>query len=172
MRTKSLAALLVVAAVLYLARDVLVPLALAILLAFLLAPAVRQLERWKLGRVLSTLAVVLLGFSLIGAIGWVAGSEAVSLVANLPEYRANVSAKIRAIREPGTGKIAQAQEAIKDLEQQADPEPQTPLAVVETPKSPYAQLMELVSPFTKPVGTALAVIVFTILMLLHRESMR
>jgi predicted PurR-regulated permease PerM len=172
MRTKSLAALLVVAAVLYLARDVLIPLALAILLAFLLAPAVRQLERWKLGRVLSTLAMVLLGFSVIGAIGWVAGSQAVSLVANLPEYRANVSAKIRILREPGEGKIAKAQEAIKDLEQQADPEPQTPMAVIETPKSPYAQLIELASPFAKPVGTALAVIVFTILMLLHRENMR
>jgi predicted PurR-regulated permease PerM len=172
MRTRSLAALVVVAAILYLAREVLIPLALAILLAFLLAPAVRQLERWKLGRILSTVAVVLLGFSLIGSIGWVAGSEAVSLVANLPEYRANVSAKLRAIREPREGKIAKAQEAIKDLEQQADPEPQTPVAVVETPKSPHAQLIDLVSPFTKPVGTALAVIVFTILMLLHRESMR
>jgi predicted PurR-regulated permease PerM len=172
MRTRSVVALLAAVAILYLARDVLIPLALAILLAFLLAPAVRQLERWKLGRILSTVAAVLLGFSLIGAIGWVAGSEAVSLVANLPEYRANISAKIRAIRDPGEGKIAKAQEAIKDLEQQADPEPQTPMAVVETPKSPYAQLMDLVTPFTKPVGTALAVIVFTILMLLHRESMR
>ena len=46
MRTRSLVALLVAAAILYLARDVLIPLALAILLAFLLAPAVRQLERW------------------------------------------------------------------------------------------------------------------------------
>jgi predicted PurR-regulated permease PerM len=172
MRTRSLVALLVAAAILYLARDVLIPFALAILLAFLLAPAVRLLERWKLGRILSTVAVVLLGFSLIGTIGWVAGSEAVSLVANLPEYRANIGAKMRAIREPGTGKIAQAQEAIRDLEQQADPQPQTPMAVVETPKSAYAQLMELVVPITKPVGTALAVIVFSILLLLHRETMR
>jgi hypothetical protein len=46
------------------------------------------------------------------------------------------------------------------------------MPVVETPKSPYAQFIELVTPFAKPVGTALAVIVFTILMLLHRENMR
>jgi predicted PurR-regulated permease PerM len=173
MRTRSLVALLVAAAVLYLARDVLIPLALAMLLAFLLAPAVRWFERLKLGRVVSTLIVVILGFSLIGAVAWVAGSQAVSLVANLPEYRANVAAKIRDIRHPGEGKIAKAQEALKDLEQQtADPEPPPQVAVVEAPKSTFAQLMELVSPFTKPVGTALAVIVFTILLLLHRENNR
>ena len=165
-------AVLVAAAVLYLARDVLIPFALAGLLAFLLVPAARRLERWKLGRVLSTVLVVAFGFSLIGAVGYVAGTQAVSLAAKLPEYRKNVTAKLRELRKPGVGKIAQAQKAIKDLEKQADPAPRPPLPVTQTPESPYAQLIEFVTPFAKPVGTALAVIVFTILMLLHRESMR
>jgi predicted PurR-regulated permease PerM len=56
-----------VAAVLYLAREVLIP--LAILLAFLLAPAVSLLERWRLGRVPATALVVILAFSIIGAVG-------------------------------------------------------------------------------------------------------
>jgi predicted PurR-regulated permease PerM len=161
-----------VAAVLYLAREVLIPFALAILLSFLLAPAVRRLERWKLGRVLSTLVVVVLGFSVIGAVAWAAGHQAVSLAAELPTYRANISEKIRYLRAPGEGRLGQAAEALKDLEQQADPAPQKPMPVIETPKSPYAQLAEWVAPFAKPIGTALAVIVFTILMLLHRENMR
>jgi predicted PurR-regulated permease PerM len=165
-------ALLIAAAVLYLAREVLIPFALAGLLAFLLAPAVRRLERWKLGRVLSTVIVVAFGFSVIGAIATVAGVQAVSLAAKLPEYRKNVTAKIRELRKPGVGKIAQAQKALKDLEKQADPTPQAPLQVTQTPQSPYAQLIEFITPFAKPVGTALAVIVFTILLLLHRESMR
>ena len=164
--------LLIAAGVLYLARDVLIPFALAILLAFLLAPAARRLERFKLGRVLSTLIVVVFGFSLIGAVGYVAGTQAVSLAAKLPEYRKNISAKIRDLKKPGEGKIAQAQKALKDLEKQADPTPRPPLQVTPTPQSPYGQLLEFVTPFAKPLGTALAVIVFTILMLLHRESMR
>lgn len=172
MKLHSVVALLVAAAILYLAREVLIPFALAILLAFLLAPAARRLERWKLGRVLSTLVVVALGFAFIGTVAWVAGSQAVTLAANLPEYRANVTAKIRELRKPGVGQIAKAQEALKDLEKQADPAPQKPMPVTETPKSPYAQLMDVVTPFAKPVGMALAVIVFTVLMLLHRESMR
>ena len=164
--------LLIAAGVLYLARDVLIPFALAILLAFLLAPAARRLERFKLGRVLSTLIVVVFGFSVIGAVGYVAGMQAVSLAAKLPEYRKNISAKIRDLKKPGEGKIAQAQKALKDLEKQADPTPRPPLQVTPTPQSPYGQLLEFVTPFAKPLGTALAVIVFTILMLLHRESMR
>ena len=165
-------ALLIAAAVLYLAREVLIPFALAGLLAFLLAPAVRRLERWKLGRVLSTCIVVAFGFSVIGAIATVAGSQAVSLAAKLPEYRKNVTAKIRDLRKPGVGKIAQAQKALKDLEKQADPTPQRPMQVTQTPESSYAQLIDFITPFAKPVGMALAVIVFTILLLLHRESMR
>jgi predicted PurR-regulated permease PerM len=165
-------ALLIAAAVLYLAREVLIPFALAGLLAFLLAPAVRRLERWKLGRVLSTCLVVAFGFSVIGAIATVAGGQAVSLAAKLPEYRKNVTAKIRDLRKPGVGKIAQAQKALKDLEKQADPTPQRPMQVTQTPESPYAQLIDFITPFAKPVGMALAVIVFTILLLLHRESMR
>jgi len=172
MRASSLVALVVVAAVLYLAREVLIPFALAILLSFLLAPAVRRLERWKLGRVVSTLVVVLLGFSVIGAVGWLAADQAVSLAANLPEYRANISEKIRYLKSPSEGRLSRAAEAIRDLEQQADPTPQKPLPVVESPESPYAQLMDYAAPFAKPVAGALAVIVFTILMLLHRENMR
>ncbi len=173
MSTRSIVALLAAAAILYLAREVLIPLALAILLAFLLAPAVRLGERLKLGRVVSTLIVVVLGFSLIGAVGWVAGSQAVSLAAKLPEYRANVAKKLRVVRDPTEGtELGRAAEAIKDLEKQADPAPQKPVPVVQTPKSALAQLLELAAPVAKPVGGALAVLVLTILFLLHRENNR
>ena len=173
MRTTSLVALVIVAAVLYLAREVLIPFTLAILLAFLLAPAVRRLERWKLGRVVSTLIVVVLGFTVIGGIGWVAANQAVSLAANLPEYRANISEKIRYLKTPSEGRLSRAAEAIRELEAEAAPGPtREPLPVVQASDSAYAELVEWVTPFAKPMGTALAVIVFTILMLLHRENMR
>ncbi|HEV3008707.1 MAG TPA: AI-2E family transporter [Burkholderiales bacterium] len=170
-RTFSLVALVVVAAILYLARDVLIPLVVAILLSFLLAPAVTLLERWHLGRVPATAVIVLLGFSIIGAVGWFAASQAVSLAARLPEYRENISAKIRALRAPSEGTLGQAAEAIRDLEEEAAPE-QPPLAVKETAATPLAALMEWTAPFAKPLGMALAVIIFTILMLLNREDMR
>jgi predicted PurR-regulated permease PerM len=170
-KTSSLAGLLVAAAILYLARDVLIPLALAILLAFLLAPLVRRLEGWRLGRVLSTVVAVAVAFTVIAGIGWVAARQALSLAAKLPEYRENIGQKVRALRAPQEGTLGKAAEAIKDLENEADPSA-APLPVTETPPSAFAALAELVGPFVKPLGSALAVVVFTILLLLNRENMR
>jgi len=150
---------------------VLIPLALAILLSFLLAPVVRRLEQWRLGRVLATLAAVAIAFSAIAGIGWVATQQALSLAAKLPEYRENISKKVRAVRAPQEGTLGKAAEAIKDLESEAAPAA-APLPVTETPPSAFAALAEWVGPFVKPVGTALAVVVFTVLMLLNRENMR
>ncbi|HEX5768738.1 MAG TPA: AI-2E family transporter [Burkholderiales bacterium] len=168
----SLLGLLVAAAVLYFARDVLIPLALAILVSFLLAPVVRRLEYWKLGRVPSTLLAVALTTAVIGAVGYVGAREALSLAAKLPEYRENIRAKVRALRANDSGTLGKAAEAIKELEGEAAPSAAQPLAVAETPPSALAAAAEWLGPFVKPVGTALAVFVLTILLLLHRENMR
>ncbi|HEV2430982.1 MAG TPA: AI-2E family transporter, partial [Burkholderiales bacterium] len=171
-KTSSLAGLLVAAGVLYLARDVLIPLALAILASFLLAPVVGRLEHWRLGRIPSTLVAVAVAGALIGGVGYVAAREALSLAAKLPEYRENIREKARALRAPDDGALGKAAEAIKELESEAAPTAAAPLPVTETPPSAFAALAEWVGPFVKPIGTALAVVVFTILMLLNRESLR
>jgi len=171
-KTSSAVGLLVAAAILYLARDVLIPLALAILLSFLLAPLVRRLEHWKLGRLTATLIAVVIGFAFIGGIGLVATRQALSLAGKLPEYRENIREKIHALRAPHDGTLGKAAEAIKQLESDAAPGAATPLPVTETAPSAFAALAEMVGPFVKPIGTALAVVVFTILLLLNRENMR
>lgn len=171
-KTSSLAGLLVAAAVLYLARDVLIPLALAILASFLLAPVVRRLEHLRLGRIASTLVAVAVAGGLIGGVGYVAAREALSLAAKLPEYRENIREKARALRAPDDCAHGKAAEAIKELESEAAPAAAAPLPVTETPPSAFAALAEWVGPFVKPIGTALAVVVFTILMLLNRENLR
>ena len=81
-----LASVCVVVAALYFAREVLVPLALAILLTFLFAPLVRRLERLRLGRVPATLVVVLLGLGLVGVIGYVVERQFVQIADQLPGY--------------------------------------------------------------------------------------
>lgn len=170
-RRSSVIALLIAAAVLYLAKDVLIPVALAILLSFLLAPAVRRLEHWKLGRIPSTMIVALFGFGVIFAVAGVAVTQAISLGARLPEYRYNIVEKIHALRHPKEeSAIGRAAEALKDLEEEASPE--RPLPVKESPGSTLEAFTDFMTPVAKPLGMALAVIVFTILMLLNRESMR
>ncbi|HWI39482.1 MAG TPA: AI-2E family transporter [Burkholderiales bacterium] len=171
-RASSLIALLITAAVLYLAQEVLIPLALAILFSFLLAPAVRRLEQWKLGRIASTLIVALLGFGLIFAVAGVAAMQAVSLAGKLPEYRHNIVEKIHKIRHPNKqSNIGKAAEAIKDIEKEAAPE-RPPVPVKETPGTPVEAFAQFVAPVATPLAMTLAVIVFTILFLLNRENMR
>src|SRR5688500_18543622 len=85
-----LLALVVATAVLYLAREILIPLALAVLFAFVLAPLVRRLESWGFGRVPSVLIAVLLGMAVVVGLGWIAATQTVSLAGKLPEYRENI----------------------------------------------------------------------------------
>jgi predicted PurR-regulated permease PerM len=171
-RASSLIALLVTAGVLYLAQEVLIPLALAILFSFLLAPAVRRLEQWKLGRVPSTLIVALLGFGVVFGVAGVAATQAVSLAGKLPEYRHNIVEKIHKIRHPKKdSNIGKAAEAIKDIEKEAAPE-RPPVPVKESPGTPLEAFAQLVAPVATPLAMMLAVIVFTILFLLNRENMR
>jgi len=171
-KRSSIIALLIAAAVLYLAQDVLIPLAVALLLAFLLAPAVRRLEQWRLGRIPSTLIVALLGFGIIFGIAGLAGAQAVSLGGQLPEYRHNIVKKIRALRHPKSDtNIGKAAEAIKDIEKEAAPE-RPPVPVKESPANAFEATVDYLAPVAKPLAMAIAVIVFTIMMLLNRESMR
>lgn len=171
-RRSSVIALLIAAAVLYLAKEVLIPLAMAILLSFLLAPAVRRLEQWKLGRIPATMLVALLAFGCLAGVFALAGTQAASLAAKLPEYRHNIVTKIHSLRAPKKDTtIGKAAEAIKDLEEEASPE-RPPIPVKETAGTPHEAFWEFIAPVAKPLGMTLAVIVFTILMLLNRENLR
>jgi len=171
-RRASVIALLVAAAVLHFAKEVLIPVAVAILLAFLLVPAVRRLEAWKLGRVAATLVVALACFGAIFAVAGIAASQALSLAAKLPEYRQNIVEKIHALRAPRRDtSIGKAAEAIKDLQQEAAPE-RPPVPVKDSPATPLEALGDFIAPVAEPAAMTLAVIVFTILMLLNRENMR
>ena len=171
-RPSSIIALLITAAVLYLAQEVLIPLAVAILLAFLLAPAVRWLEQWKLPRLAATLVVALLGFGVIFGVAGIAASQAISLGAQLPEYRHNIASKIHALRHPKRDtNIGKAAEAIKDIEKEAAPE-RPPVPVKETPANAFEATVDYLAPAAKPLAMTIAVIVFTIMMLINRESMR
>ncbi len=101
-RTATLQGLLIGAIViagLYVAREVLLPLALAILLSFVLTPPLLLLRRIKVPRVLAVGIVVAIGFGFIFALGWMMSREATKLAADLPKYSATLSEKITALRD-------------------------------------------------------------------------
>jgi predicted PurR-regulated permease PerM len=97
----ALASIAIVLALLYFGQEVLIPLALAVLIAFLLAPVVNWLERLRLGRVASTLLVVVAGLALVGRFGWVVEQRFVEIVTKLPEYRQSIQTKLHRLTRSG-----------------------------------------------------------------------
>lgn len=106
----TLATVAFVVAVLYFASEVILPLALATLLMFLLAPLVMRIERLGLGRIPAVLAVTVLAFALIGGIGWIVVDQVTALAAELPTYKENIRTRVGNVRdrwkpaEPGDAK--------------------------------------------------------------------
>ncbi|PWC31241.1 AI-2E family transporter [Azospirillum sp. TSO35-2] len=114
-----------IVATLYLGADILMPIALAVLLSFVLAPIVSRLQRWRLGRVPSVLAVVALLFLGIFGFGAVVGSQLGDLADNLPTYQRNIHAKIESLRTATSsagerGALKQATDAFRDLQQELE----------------------------------------------------
>jgi predicted PurR-regulated permease PerM len=95
----TLATILTAIAALHFAREILLPMALAILLSFLLAPLAERLERWHLGRIPSVLAVVSIAFVVLGLLGWVVTSQLIDLSSNLGRYRENIVAKVKTVTQ-------------------------------------------------------------------------
>ncbi len=184
-----------VVAALYFARDLLIPLALAALLTFLLAPLVTRLERW-IGRIAAVLLVVATIFSMTGVAGWVLTRQLIDLATRLPDYKVNIQTKIHSFQLPSGGAFKRLSETVaelkKDLHGSAEPtisqatgKPGTAVAVpasaapaqqvqvVETSTANPLQLLRVIlSPLLGPLGTAGLVILLVIFMLLKREDLR
>ena len=112
-----------VGVVLYLAQAIVVPLALAVLLAFLLTPVVAAFQR-RIGRVPGVLAVAVVTFAALGAAGWVVTQQLAGVVQELPAYRQNIRQKIQDVRGAGKGgSVELLQKTVADIEAQIDVAP-------------------------------------------------
>ena len=162
-------------AVLYFARAVLMPVALAILLTFVLGPPVARLQRW-MGRVPAVLATVSLGFCVLGLASWGLGIQLEKLTADLPSYRTNIREKVADIRRAGSGSsVMKVQDTIEDIKAEigGPQEPQSqPIVVHPEPAVSAWGVPTWLDPFLEPLATAGLVITLVIFMLLRRDELR
>jgi predicted PurR-regulated permease PerM len=196
-RTATLQGLIVAAIVitgLYVAREVLLPLALAILLSFVLTPALLFLRRLKLPRVIGVTIVVAFAFAVIFALGWLMSQQATQLAQDLPRYQHVLAEKISALRKSAAGSPAleKATGALKDLQRElANPTPEPkvgtepsppeqaeegrkpiPVEIHEPPPQPLELFQRIAGTVLPPLATAGIVILFVIFILLQREDLR
>jgi len=161
-----------VVAGLYWLQAVLIPLALAVLLTFLLSPVVSTFERRGLGRVPSVLVTVLLALSLLGAIGWTLTHQLVTLADELPRYSLNIHHRIADLRGAGKGgSVEKVQNAVADVVGEIEKTGgtrQKPVAVVLEAPSILVHLPNLL----QALASAGVVTVLVIFMLLERRELR
>ncbi len=180
---------------LYFAREVLIPTTLAIFLTFLLTPAVRAVERLRIGRIASVVIVASASLSVIGAVGWLVASQAAALVSELPEYHENIRGKVRELGDQ-LARFQRASNAANSLpaevsegvpieptprpangsvgpaEPPADAAQPVKVEVVASRESPLALIARLAGPVMDPLVTLSVTAVFLFFFLTFREDLR
>jgi predicted PurR-regulated permease PerM len=185
----TLAVGVVVVAALYLAQEVLIPITLAVLLSFVLAPLVELLRRFWLGRVPAVLLAVLLALGAILLVGGLIGTQVASLAADVPRYAMTIERKVDAVREATLGRLNAIANRFTHSEAAEEPAapgpaqaeaPAAPRAAPAQPQqsgsasatSPLELAQRILAPVLGPLGTTAIVLVVTVFMLLQREDMR
>jgi predicted PurR-regulated permease PerM len=188
----TLVSLVLVTAVLYWAQRVLIPVALAILLAFILTPAVAALQRRGLGRLVSVLVVTAFVFVVLGVAGWVLSRQLSALASpdHLEVYKRQITAKIEALRQGSeSGVWASIQDFVHGVTKPVAGEPekhnggagQPPAEPGRTPEKPlyvttatsgWSRVLVVAGPAGEGLASALLVVVFTVFMLVQRENLR
>ncbi|HEX4259501.1 MAG TPA: AI-2E family transporter [Acetobacteraceae bacterium] len=128
----TLAIAVVVIAGLYLAREVLIPITLAVLLSFLLAPLANLLRWARLGRVMSAILAVVLAVSVILAVAGLIGTQVAGLASDVPRYQYTVQQKIDTVRTMTIGRLQRMATALTEQISNVA-RPQTQAKPVATP---------------------------------------
>lgn len=166
-----------VVAILALGKPLLVPVALAFHLAFVLTPPAERLERLGVPRALSVAGVVVVALSLLAVVGSVLVSQAADLARQMKTYSVQMGEKLSALRSARSGLLNDFGNALTEVGRGFDAEPvkpedTTPVRVVSDGLSGFAHLEESVGTFIHPVAVSIAVLVMAIFVLGHREDLR
>jgi predicted PurR-regulated permease PerM len=173
-------------ALLYFARDVLVPVTLAFILSLLVAPLVRALRRVGLGQTLSVLAAVLVLALAFGAVAGVIGSQLVHMAGSLPKYERTLERKLEALNNLTLKRMnALTAQAGRVLNRNPEtPQPQTlqvdqagpqlpiPVELHEAPANSLQVVQKVLGSIWVPLETAGIVLVVLVFVLLEQEALR
>jgi predicted PurR-regulated permease PerM len=185
--------LAIVVAALYFTRDILVPIALAVLLSVLLAPLVRLLQRWRLPRWLAVMCTVAGALAIALSLATMVMIEVNQLVGDLPRYQATLATKVHNLRDAvgSAGLLRNASSMLKSLDKELStkedgiaPPPRealsqerprnAPIPVEVHQPDPGASeaLVAMLSPLAAPFTTTGIVVIFLTFFLFQREDLR
>lgn len=168
-----------VIAILYWAQEVLVPIAVAVLLTFILNPVVTALERLRLGRVIAVTISAVLAVSILLSVGWGVARQLAGLANELPQYRRNIREKIADLRDLKKGgaleqvedTVTEVKEELKKKEARAQ-EPPRQVVVAAEEESGFWPIPLTTGPMIERLAAVGLAIVLVIFMLIQREELR
>ena len=178
------AVILVTIVALYVGAGIFVPLVLAILLAFALAPLVNRLRRWHFPHVAAVIISVLVAGLVLATIGYVVATQLVRLAADLPNYQVTVATKLKALQTSlgNNNFLDRLTSAIAQLKAQVSPAPSptlaspgnspVPVTIANTPDNPLGMAQSILGSVLGPLATAAIVVVFLVFLLLERADLR
>ena len=173
-------------AALYFGRDVFLPIAVALLLTFALAPLVSALRRLGIPRIIAVIGSVFVAFAALALFSIIVATQVGELARNVTTYQFNILEKVRSLKDIGAGsgiveRLSGVIERVgreidkKDTAASTPGEPQQPdplpVEVVSRQK-PLEVLQNLIIPLVSPLATTGLIIIVTIFMLLERENLR
>ncbi len=179
----------VVVTALYFGRDVLIPITLAVLLSFLVAPIVNLLGRARLGRVPSVLLAMVVALSLILSLGGLIGAQLAELAGGIPRYQTTIEHKINTVRSLTLGRLTDIMHSAAQQLAHNTPRPPAdaagttrpdeggepapiPVEVHQPSSSPLELAEQLLRPVLSPLSTTAIVFIFSTFILLQRQDLR
>ncbi len=187
-----------VVVLLYVGREIFVPIAIATLVSFVLSPPILLLRRWGLGRIISVLTVVFAALVIAFSVSAVLTRQVSELAVDLPLYQATINAKLDDLRDAAADNVlfAKVSAALKNFAEinPHRPAPSSAPAPLEQPKNqltksqeserpipvevhqpepgPFAIVQTIAGTALSPLETTFIVVVFVIFILLQREDLR
>jgi predicted PurR-regulated permease PerM len=186
----------IIVTALYVGREIFVPVALAILLSFVLASPVTALQRMKVPRAIAVVGVVLFAFAIIFALGSLIATQLNRLAGDLPRYQATIQSKIQSVRgvTGGSSTLERAAGMLQDLGKELDkpkvelpdktvipslgnplvarPVTPVPVEVLQPDPGALESLRSLIAPLISPLTTTGIIVIFVIFILIQREDLR
>ncbi|XYD09750.1 AI-2E family transporter [Methylobacterium sp. NMS12] len=185
-------------AALYFGREIFIPIAIALLLSFVLTPLVNRLRRLRLPRLVAVGVSVLLTLGIVAALATLIGIQAADLAGDVPRYRATIERKINGLRDSPVGHVTEyvanigralhggAKEAGSPEAQPAAPPPSPSPSAEQAPGAPKPVLVEVatsppgslemlstvLTPVMHPLATVGIVFVVLLFVLMQREDLR
>jgi predicted PurR-regulated permease PerM len=192
-----LVTLVAVVLILYFARAVLIPLALALTLTFLLSPMVAWFQKLPMRRVPAVALATLISIAAVSGMTWVVGNELLQVANDLPKYRLNIRHKMDSLHYRPDSALGRAAESVEEISSdfsdatsqnpqinssvsssasQNKTAPSTasplPVRVVQPPANGFQYLRALLGPTLAPLGMAGMVVIFTVFILIEQEDLR